>query len=197
MSPHSLQGIISTGLRIPYSYQPLVLRELTLTKVTGLIYMAYSTQTLKAIGAKARISYELFHLSTVAGTWIIALGIKRQPCPYRVSRAGRAVFGRIHIRITNRPQNKDEIPCIKPRNNLLNVTMSRAKHVNLSLAHINAHSVKNKIASLQHYLCDSQIDVCAITNTWIKQDDPLQASDIPPPGYSIIPVPRPDGQQGG
>ena len=51
----------------------------------------------------------------------------------------------------------------------------------------------NKIASLQHYLCDSQIDICAITETWIKQDDPLQVSDIPPPGYSIISVPRPDG----
>ena len=147
--------------------------------------MAYSTQTLKAIGAKARISYELFHLNTVARTWIIALDIKRQPHPYRGSRAGRAVFGRIHIRITNRPQNKDEIPCIKPSNNLLYVTMSKAKHVNISLAHIKAHSVKNKIASLQHYLCDSQIDICAITETWIKQDDPLQASDIPPSGYSI------------
>ena len=159
--------------------------------------MAYSMQTLKAIGTKARISYELFHLNTVARTWIIALDIKRQPCPYRGSRAGRAVFGRIHIRITNRPQNKDEIPGIKPRNNLLNVTMSKAKHVNLSFAHINACSVKNKIALLQHYLCDSRIDVCAITETWIKQDDPLQASNIPPPGYSIISVPRPDGQQGG
>ena len=75
--------------------------------------------------------------------------------------------------------------------------MSKAKHVNLSLADINDCSVKNKIASLQHYLCDSRIDICAITETWIKRDDPLQASDIPPPGYSIISVPRPDGQQGG
>ena len=100
------------------------------------------------------------------------------------------MFVRIHIRITNKLQNKDEIPFAKPRNNLLNVTMSQAKHVNLSLAHINAHSVKNKIASLQHYLCDSQIDICAITKTWIKQDDPLQASNIPPPGYSIISVPK-------
>ena len=154
-------------------------------------------QTLKAIGAKARITYQLFHLNTAARTWIIALSIKRQPRPYRGSRAGSAVFGRIHIRITNRPQNKGEISCIKPRNNLLNITMSKAKCVNLSLAHINAHSVKNKIASLQHYLCDSWIDICAITKTWIKQDDPLQASNIPPPGYSIISVPRPDGQQGG
>ena len=63
--------------------------------------------------------------------------------------------------------------------------MSKDKHVNLSLAHINTHSVKNKIASLQHYLCDSQIDLCAITKTWIKQDEPLQASDIPPPGYTL------------
>ena len=150
-----LQGIISTGLRIPYSYQPLVLRELTLTKLTGLIYMAYSMQTLKAKGANARISYELFHLNTAVRTWIIALGIKRQPCPYRGSRAGRAGVWKNTHRITNRPQNKDEIPCIKPRNNLLNVTMSNAKHVNLSLACINACSIKNKIASLQHYLCDS------------------------------------------
>ena len=137
-----------------------MLREQILTKLTGLIYMAYSIQTLKAIGAKARISYELFHLNTAARTWIIALGIKRQPCLYRGSRAGRAVFGRLHIRITNRLQNKDEISFAKPRNNLHNVTMSQAKHVNLSLAHINACSVKNKIASLQLYLCDSNRCMC-------------------------------------
>ena len=101
-------------------------------------------QTLKAIGAKARISYELFHLNTAARTWIIGLGIKRQPCPYRGSSVGRVVFGRIHIRITNRPQKKDDMPCIKLRNSPLNVTMSKAKHANLSLAHINAPSVKKQ-----------------------------------------------------
>ena len=112
-------------------------------------------EALKAIGAKAKMTYELFHLSTVARTWIIALGLKRQPRPYIGSRSGRAVFGRIHTRITNRTYDKDDILWIKPKNNLINVAMSKAKHVNLSLAHINAHSVKNKIASLQHYLCDS------------------------------------------
>ena len=117
--------------------------------------MAYSIQTLKAIAAKARMTYELFHLNTAARAWIIALGLKRQPCPYRGSRAGRAVFGRIHTRITNRTYDKDDIPWIKPKNNLINVAMSKDKHVNLSLVHINARSVKNKIASLQHYLCDS------------------------------------------
>ena len=142
------------------------------------------------------MTYELFHLNTAARTWIIALGLKRQPHPYRGLRAGRAVFGRIHTRITNR-YDKDDIPWITPKNNLINVVMSKDKYVNLSLAHINAHSVKNKIAPLQHYLCDSQIDICAITETWIKQDDPLQGNDIPPPGYSIISVPRPDVQQGG
>ena len=110
--------------------------------------MAYSMQTLKAIGAKARMTYELFHLNTAARTWIIALGLKRQPRPYRGSRAGRAVFGRIHTRITNRTYDKDDIPWIKPKNNLINVVMSKDKHVNLSLAHINTRSVKKKNSSI-------------------------------------------------
>ena len=82
---------------------------------------------------------------------------------------------------------------LNQKNNLINVAISKAKYVNLSLAHINACLVKNKIASFQHYLSDSRTDICAVTETWIKQDDPLQVSDIPPPGYSIISVPRPDG----
>ena len=72
-------------------------------------------QALKAIGAKAKMTYELFHLSTAARTWIISLGLKKQPHPHRGSRAGRSLFGRIHTRITNRTCDKDDSLWIKPK----------------------------------------------------------------------------------
>ena len=41
----------------------------------------------------------------------------------------------------------------------------------MSLAHINARSPGNKIQPFQQYIIDSNIDICAIKETWIKKDD--------------------------
>ena len=38
-------------------------------------------------------------------------------------------------------------------------------------AHINARSTVNKIQPFQQYIIDKNIDICAITETWIKKDD--------------------------
>ena len=57
--------------------------------------MNYTTEDLQNIEKLTRTTYDKFHLGTATCTWIIVLGIKRQPRQYRGSRAGRKLFGRI------------------------------------------------------------------------------------------------------
>ena len=69
--------------------------------------------------------------------------------------------------------------------------------IGMSLAHINARSIVNKIHLFQQYILDQNIDVCAITDRWIKKDDiDMIAKEIPPPGYNIL-HPCMDGKGGG
>ena len=68
----------------------------------------------------------------------------------------------------------------------------------MSLAHINARSIVNKIQPFQQYTVDKNIDICAITETWIKKDDiDMVTREIPPPGYNILSQPHMDGRSGG
>ena len=61
---------------------------------------------------------------------------------------------------------------------------------------MNAWSIRNKIGSFQHYLQDEKIDLCAITETWLKPDDVIHPKEIVPPGYDILSKPRSDGRLG-
>ena len=67
---------------------------------------------------------------------------------------------------------------------------------NLNLSHINACSIVNKIDPYQMELTNSNIDVCAITETWLKTDDVLKAKMVPPPNYNIYSMPRTTGKWG-
>ena len=66
----------------------------------------------------------------------------------------------------------------------------------MSLAHINARSIVNKIQPFQKYILDQNIDVCAITKMWIKKDDiDMITKEIPPPGCNILSHPCMDGRK--
>ena len=67
----------------------------------------------------------------------------------------------------------------------------------LNFPHINAQSIVNKIDPYQMELNDSNIDICAITETWLKIDDDLIMKMVPPPNYNIHSKPRRTGRQGG
>ena len=71
------------------------------------------------------------------------------------------------------------------------------RHTHLSLAHINAWSIRNNIGPFQHYLHDEKIDLCAVTETWLKPDDSVLPREITPPRYDILSQLRSDGRQGG
>ena len=62
---------------------------------------------------------------------------------------------------------------------------------------INTQSIQNKIDQFQHYLLDNNVDICAVMETWMKEDDEYVLHEIPPPGFKIISKPRSDGRQGG
>ena len=81
--------------------------------------------------------------------------------------------------------------------NLLSIEPNKERHTYLSLAHVNAQSIRNKIGSFQHYLQDEKIDLCTVTDTWLKPDDIIHPKEITPPGYDILSKPRTDGRQGG
>ena len=62
----------------------------------------------------------------------------------------------------------------------------------MHLAHVNAQSVCNKILQTQEYILRSQIDICAITETWIKSSDEYTSKDLTPSDYSCCAVPHPN-----
>ena len=67
----------------------------------------------------------------------------------------------------------------------------------MHLVTINTRSICNKINQFQHYLLEKSIDVCAVTETWLKENDEYGLHAIPPSGFKIISQPRCDGRQGG
>ena len=67
----------------------------------------------------------------------------------------------------------------------------------LKLSHINARSICNKIPSLHHSICENNIDICAVSKTWIKQDDDHTQRELAPPGYKVLSYPLSDGWVGG
>ena len=68
----------------------------------------------------------------------------------------------------------------------------------MSLAHINARSIVNKIKTFQQHILDQNTDTSAITETRIKKDDiDMITIEIPPPGYNILSHPHMDGRSGG
>ena len=81
--------------------------------------------------------------------------------------------------------------------NPLKLQADTTKHYNCKLAHINARSITNKSGPIEHYLHDQEVDICAITETWVKTDNQTAPKEILPPGYNIITKPRPDGRCGG
>ena len=78
--------------------------------------------------------------------------------------------------------------------NLLKLQADTTKCYNCKLAHINARSITNKSSPIQHYLHDQEVDICAITETWVKTNDQTAPKEILPPSYNIITKPRPDGR---
>ena len=69
----------------------------------------------------------------------------------------------------------------------------------LHLSVLNARSVNNKSLLIKDYVVDNQIDILAITETWLKADEVsgYTIRDICPNGYKFIHCPREYARGGG
>jgi hypothetical protein len=71
-----------------------------------------------------------------------------------------------------------------------------SRHLRFGL--LNVRSARNKIASIHALLSHEDLDVLALTETWVCPDDPDAVKlDIAPSGYGVHHVPRPEGRGGG
>ena len=62
---------------------------------------------------------------------------------------------------------------------------------------LNCRSVVNKTQVIQSKLSTNNLDICALTEMWMKSDDNLTPISICPPGYNFIAEPRQDRMGGG
>jgi len=74
-----------------------------------------------------------------------------------------------------------------------------ADNSKLSVAFINARSVKNKTFELSELIKDNKLDVLAITESWLSKGsaDNVVRGELTPNGYQLVDAPRPKGRGGG
>ena len=142
--------------------------------------ITYSSNMLRRIGSTARLvtNYALFGIETVVRSEIINLGIKRRwnLRPYRHSRGGRTIFRKIHSFVSNQSDHKSLHFNINGINwaNLIPVPVSSIrtnsqKETITHFATINCCSVVNKTADFKIDLHTQNVDICALTETWLKE----------------------------
>ena len=70
--------------------------------------------------------------------------------------------------------------------NHIKIARENVRTSSLHIAHISGRSIKNKIPQFQEYITNANIDLCAITETWLKPDDDDIAKVVPPQGYTFL-----------
>jgi len=94
-----------------------------------------------------------------------------------------------------------EISCGINKDNLLKIKLHGAddKKQKISVGQINARSVKNKTFEITNLLLDNDLDILAVTETWLASGnkDEFTKSEISPTGYTILDVSRSKGKGGG
>ena len=61
----------------------------------------------------------------------------------------------------------------------------------------NVRSARNKTSQIANYIIDHDIDIMALTESWLSTDDLVHISDMTPSGYSLVQKPRTDRPGGG
>ena len=76
------------------------------------------------------------------------------------------------------------IPAMKP--------VSHTNHPSMLFCLVNARSIRNKSSDIFDYICERKIDLCALTETWLRSDDDATRAEICPTGYKFLDQPRTD-----
>ena len=79
------------------------------------------------------------------------------------------------------------------------MTKKQVPGFQLNFCLLNARSVNNKISEIKDYTIDKDVDLFAITESWLKADESSDfvSRDIVPNGYGFLHCPRPKGTGGG
>ena len=74
---------------------------------------------------------------------------------------------------------------------------SRCLDNNVTICTLNAQSVRNKTLSLADFIQTEHVDICVITETWLKSDDDVVMGDLTPNGYTLYNHNRSERMGGG
>ena len=78
-----------------------------------------------------------------------------------------------------------------------NLARMETKESVIKCALVKYQSVVSKTADLQHNLIENNFTLCALTETWIRQDDDVTSVQLFPPGFKVISISRKDKTGGG
>ena len=170
----------------------------------------YTSTFLKLICKLSDIKedFAAFYLEHQKRVYMTTLGIRKHVQTYRRSRGGQRLFHRIHVKVSNfqcitRRSSQSELSRGVNNNNTPVETLStqtkgpKPKCDKLHSAHVNCRSVVNKTQAIQPELFTNNLDICALTEIWIKSDDNLTCICICPLGYNSMSEPRQDKMGGG
>ena len=165
----------------------------------------YSSTFLQSIRQVSHLQqhYSNFQLSQDTRASIIALGIRKQSKeqPYRRSRAGNRLFHRIHSSISpsrNLATGKKLLISTIDHTNLQPIQVNKFTSKWINISHINARSINNNVLDFQQYVTSNLIDICAISEIWIRSDvDTNTIKEIAPQEDKILSQPCKSGKQGG
>ena len=143
-----------------------------------------------------------FTLALKTSRNIIVMGIYRYPRPYRRSRAGTKLFHKIRS-ITS--WHRDETTTTPEHNLVNNSVFIRCEGMynmtnqpyTMKWGLVNCRSIVSKTQLIQTEVFTNKLDICTLTETWIKQVDKLTTHYICPPGYKCITLPWPNKMGGG
>ena len=156
--------------------------------------------------------HPLFSLDNITRSKIIALGIRtRRNYIYQRFRGGRNLFHHIHalinkvgkwhsIAMTNnslRTITHSNLITIGAEPNNISTNRSEPKQFAIQCVLINCKSEVNKTAELRVDIITNNLDVCILTETWIRMEDSITEVQMCPPGYKVHSVPRSDRPDGG
>ena len=176
--------------------------------LAGILYILETRRKIGSL-AKSVSNFCSFYIDTPTIGWIIALGIRARPARYRRSREGKNLFYYIASITNSHWCDATYRRVITPvhavhRNNLFTIktvhNSSKATcvhHVVIHSALINCRSVVNKTQDNQLELVNNNLDLCILTETWIKEGDNVIPTSLCPGGYKSLSIPRHDKVGGG
>ena len=156
----------------------------------------YKSGYLRSIRSLSYVYYQPFTINVATKSWIIALGIRKQPInkQYHSSRAGRGLFHKIfsiHRRwVQHIDWEQKEYNQVRPSNVIIPM-INNDRSVNATVSVVNARSIYNKLQPFQNYVQDNNTTICVITETRLSnEENNLRYKEIPLPGYKILSKPH-------